>query len=99
MNCIQDSKSPSSEEALKDGFNQAPAANGGVLVPGAVAETKRGSFFLPGHDKTAASAVIPVEYGEIPEVLVSHGYGPEGKSPKQEVDLWRTKSKRRSGGQ
>ena len=60
-------------------------------------ETRRGSFFLPGHDKTAASAVISVEYGEISEFLVSHGYGPEGKSPKCEVDRWRAKSKRRSG--
>ena len=59
-------------------------------------EARRGSFFLPGHDKTAASAVISVEYGEVPEFLVSHGYGPEGKSPKREVDRWRAESKRKS---
>ena len=56
-------------------------------------ETRRGSFFLPGHDKIAASAVISVEYGEIPEFLVSHGYGPEGKSPRREVDRWRAEGK------
>ena len=61
---------------------------------GCGAETAIGSFFLPGHDKTAESAVISVEYGGVPKFLVHHGYGPEGKNPKNEVDRWRSTAKR-----
>ena len=53
-----------------------------------------GSFFLPGHDKTAESAVISVEYGGVPEFLAHHGYGPDGKNPKREVAEWRAKGNR-----
>ena len=35
---------------------------------GCGAEASIGSFFLPGHDKTAKSAVISVEYGGVPQV-------------------------------
>ena len=38
---------------------------------GCGAETAIGSFFLPGHDKTAESAVISVEYGGVPGFLVT----------------------------
>ena len=62
---------------------------------GCGAETAIGSFFLPGHDKTAESAVISVEYGGVPGFLVHHGYGPGGKNALREVDRWRSKSKRR----
>ena len=34
-------------------------------------ETAIGSFFLPGHDKTAESAVISVEYGGVPGLCKS----------------------------
>ncbi len=61
---------------------------------GCGAETAIGSFFLPGHDKTAESAVISVEYGGVPRFLVQHGYGPEGKNPKQEMTKWRSAGKR-----
>ena len=50
------------------------------LVERKGAETTIGSFFLPGHDKTAESAVISLEYGGVPEFLVQHGYGPGGKA-------------------
>ena len=63
---------------------------------GCGAETAIGSFFLPGHDKTAESAVISVEYGGVPGFLVHHGYGPGGKNALREVGRWRTKSKRES---
>ena len=63
---------------------------------GCGAETAIGSFFLPGHDKTAESAVISVEYGGVPGFLVRHGYGPGGKNALREVGRWRTKSKRES---
>ena len=62
---------------------------------GCGAETAIGSFFLPGHDKTAESAVISVEYGGVPGFLVHHGYGPGGKNALREVDRWRSKGKRR----
>ena len=61
---------------------------------GCGAETAIGSFFLSGHDKTAESAVISVEYGGVPKFLVRHGYGPEGKNPKDEVARWRSRGKR-----
>ena len=57
-------------------------------------DTAIGSFFLPGHDKTAESAVISVEYGGVPEFLDRHGYGPGGKNARQEVAGWRAKGKR-----
>ena len=56
---------------------------------GCGAETTIGSFFLPGHDKTAESAVISVEYGGVPEFLVQHGYGPGGKNARHELARWR----------
>ena len=37
------------------------------------AETAVGSLFRPGHDKTAESAVISVEYGGVHGFLVHHG--------------------------
>ena len=52
-------------------------------------DTAIGSFFLPGHDKTAESAVISVEYGGVPEFLNYHGYGPSGKNARQVVAEWR----------
>ena len=67
-------------------------ASTGRLIPtgeclcGCGAETKLGSFFLPGHDKVAESAVVNVEYGD---VLDQHGYGPGGKNPRQTLDRWR----------
>ena len=48
-------------------------------------ETRIGSFFRAGHDKTAESAVIAVEYGGVPQFLHRHGYGPGGKSARQAV--------------
>ncbi len=60
---------------------------------GCGAETATGSFFLPGHDRTAESAVITLEYGDIPGFLVHHGYGPGGKNPKHELDIWRSGGK------
>ena len=54
------------------------------------AEATIGSSYLPGHDKTAESAVISVEYGGMPKFLVHHGYGPDGKNPRHEVDRWRS---------
>lgn len=42
-------------------------------------ETERRSFFLPGHDKVAESAVLLRVDGSIPEFLARHGYAPGGK--------------------
>ena len=63
---------------------------------GCGADTAIGAFFLPGHDKAAESAVISVEYGGVPRFLVHHGYGPEGKNARREVERWRSKGKPRS---
>lgn len=52
-------------------------------------DAARGSFFLPGHDKKAESAVILVEYGGVPEFLQQHGYGPGGKEPIVVLKKWR----------
>ena len=79
-------------------------ASGKRLLPtggcwcGCGAETSIGSFFLPGHDKTAESAVISVEYGGVPRFLVQHGYGPGGKNAIREVDKWRSKARGESEG-
>ena len=56
-------------------------------------EASIGSFFLPGHDKTAESAVISVEYSGVPRFLVEHGYGPGGKNAVQEMGKRRAKGK------
>lgn len=51
-------------------------------------ETGLGSFFLPGHDKFAESAVISMKYGGVPEFLVAHGYGPGGENARRAKDDW-----------
>lgn len=55
--------------------------------------TARGSFFLPGHDRRAESAVIKVEYGGVAEFLDEMGYAPGGKNPIKAFEQWK-----RSGG-
>ncbi len=57
-------------------------------------ETGIGSFFLPGHDKIAESAVILVEYGGVPRFLQDNGYGPGGKNPRTELEEWRKSGRR-----
>jgi hypothetical protein len=37
-------------------------------------EARRGSFFLPGHDKVAESAVVAIEYGGVAQLLDRHGF-------------------------
>ncbi len=44
-----------------------------------------GAFFLSGHDRRAEAAVVKVEYGTVPDLLVAHGYGPDGKSAAEEL--------------
>lgn len=51
---------------------------------GCGAETPVGSFFSPGHDKTAESRVISETYGSVADFLVAHGYHPDGPNwPRQ----------------
>ena len=38
-----------------------------------------------GHDRKAIAAVVEMEYGGIAEFLVAHGFGPDGKSPLDEL--------------
>ncbi len=58
-------------------------------------ETGLGSFFSPGHDRRAESAVIKVKYGGVAEFLQYHGYGPGGKSALQELKKWKATQPRR----
>lgn len=48
-------------------------------------DAKIGKFFKSGHDRVAETAVVKVEYGNVVEFLVAHGYGPGGKNPIEEL--------------
>jgi hypothetical protein len=39
------------------------------------------AFFLAGHDKRAEARVIRERYGNVPNFLVAHGYGPDTPPP------------------
>ncbi len=52
-------------------------------------ETAIGFFFLPSHDKVVNDAVISVEYGGVPWILVQRGYFRVSKNPKQEMARFR----------
>lgn len=58
-------------------------------------DTTRGSFFLPGHDKVAESAVILVKYQGVPEFLQEHGFGPGGRNPRRSLEEWRKHARAR----
>lgn len=51
---------------------------------GCGAEVPSGTFFKPGHDRRAESAVIAIKYGSIARFLVDHGFGPDGRNAAQE---------------
>lgn len=57
---------------------------------GCGAETPVESFFAAGHDKVAESAVILLEDGGVPEFLVRHGFGPDGRNAQSELHGWRS---------
>ncbi len=52
-------------------------------------EVPVGSFFAPGHDKVAESAVILTIWGGVPEFLVAHGFGPDGKNARHALEMWK----------
>ncbi len=56
-------------------------------------ETEYGSFFLPDHDKVAESAVLLIEYGDVPEFLARHGYAPGRENPRKILEVWRSRGK------
>ena len=74
-------------------------AAGARLLPtgtcwcGCAAATRIGSFFAAGHDKVAEAAVILTQYGGVPEFLVAHGFGPDGRNPRQELTRWRSSAR------
>ena len=51
-------------------------------------EAKRGAFFAPGHDKRAEAAVVKVIYGSVPQLLLAHGFGPQGKSASDALETY-----------
>ena len=53
---------------------------------GCGAETSIGAYFVSGHDKRAEAAIVKVEYGDVPRMLVAHGYGPGGKNASEVLD-------------
>ncbi len=61
----------------------------GVCWCGCSQRVRVGSFFAPGHDKVAESAVILTQYGGVPEFLVGHGFGPNGKNPRTALAAWK----------
>jgi hypothetical protein len=52
-------------------------------------EPALGSFFRPGHDKFAESAVIEIEYGTVVDFIDHHGFGPGKKSARRELARYR----------
>lgn len=60
---------------------------------GCGAEVGLGSFFKPGHDRAAESAVITVEYGSIARFLERHGFGSGGRNAAEELAAWRRRPK------
>jgi hypothetical protein len=48
-------------------------------------ETSIGAFFASGHDKRAESAVIKIQYEDVPNFLVKHGFGPGGRNASAEL--------------
>jgi hypothetical protein len=67
----------------------------GTCWCGCKANTAPGSFWSPGHDKFAESAVILLKHGSVAEFLIAEGFGPEGRNPRAEFkDSRRTKPKR-----
>jgi hypothetical protein len=48
-------------------------------------ETGLGAFFVSGHDKRAEAAVVKTVYGNVPTLLVEHGFGPGGKNAAKEL--------------
>jgi hypothetical protein len=64
----------------------------GLCWCGCGAEISLGSFFAPGHDKAAEAAVILMHYGGVAEFLVAHGFGPEGRNPRRELERWRARA-------
>jgi hypothetical protein len=53
---------------------------------GCGSETGIGSFFLPGHDRFAESAVIRLKHGDVAHFLVAEGFGPGGRNARLEIE-------------
>lgn len=48
-----------------------------------------GAFFVQGHDKVGESAVVKTIYGDVPTLLLEHGFGPGGKNATEELRRYR----------
>jgi hypothetical protein len=54
-------------------------------------ETGLGAFFVSGHDKRAEAAVVKIVYGNVPNLLVAHGFGPGEKNAAEELAEYQKK--------
>lgn len=70
-----------------------PETNASRLIPtgfcwcGCGKEVGLGRFFAQGHDKTAESALIALNWqGSVPHFLHAHGYGPQRSVTRAAVD-------------
>lgn len=57
-------------------------------------EASRGAFFKSGHDKVGESAIVKVIYGNVPEFMAEHGFGPGGRNARDELERYQ-----RGGGE
>jgi hypothetical protein len=51
-------------------------------------ETLPGSFFRPGHDRSAESMLIQMKFGGVAEFLDHHGYGPRLRNLRRDYEGW-----------
>lgn len=67
---------------------------GGRLLPtgecwcGCGEPTGVGAFFVSGHDKRAEAAVVKTVYGNVPNFLIRHKFGPGGKNASEELQKY-----------
>ena len=61
----------------------------GVCWCGCGEPVSKRSFFKPGHDRVAESALALVAYGGLAQMLEAHGYGPAGKNLRQALEEWK----------
>jgi hypothetical protein len=62
-------------------LKMAPVAPTGKCFCGCGETTEPTAFFVSGHDRKAEAKVVREVYGSVAELLIAHGYGPDGRDP------------------